>query len=133
MPKTIKGIAGKKPPESAADHSDIDDWFGQIMPSVQPIVVGFDETIRAAIPGLQYAVKRHRAYYGLPGLGWIIEIAPYHRSVNIVFYGGADFSPPPPLGDTDRTRYVKVTSVEERDRPDVRDWINQAARTPGWT
>ncbi|HWC34325.1 MAG TPA: DUF1801 domain-containing protein [Mycobacteriales bacterium] len=132
MPKSIKGLAGRKPPEPAADHSDIDAWFGQIMPGMQPIVRGLDDAIRAAIPGLQYAVKRGRAYYGLPDLGWIIELAPYHVSVNIVFYGGADFEPPPPLGDTDRTRYVKLSSVDDRDRPDVRDWIKQAGRTPGW-
>jgi hypothetical protein len=132
MPKTIKGLAGRKPPEPSADHGAIDEWFGQIMPGMQPIVRAFDEAIRAAIPGLHYAVKRGRAYYGLPALGWIIELAPYHVSVNIVFYGGADFSPQPPLGDTDRTRYVKVTSVEDCDRGDVRDWIKQAGRTPGW-
>jgi hypothetical protein len=102
------------------------------MPTVQPIVRAFDAAIRTAIPGLQYSVKRGRAYYGLPDRGWIIEIAPYHVSVNIVFYGGADFDRPPPLGDTDRTRYVKVTSVEDRDRADVRDWIEQAGRTAGW-
>jgi hypothetical protein len=36
-----------------------------------------DELIRALVPGLHYAVKWKRAFYGLPELGWIIEIAPY--------------------------------------------------------
>ena len=71
MPKTIKGLAGKKPPEPSPDHADLDAWFGQVIPNVQPIVRGLDEVIRAAIPGLQYAVKRGRAYYGLPDLGWL--------------------------------------------------------------
>jgi hypothetical protein len=58
-------------------------------------------------PGLHYAVKWKRPYYGLPELGWIIELAAYDISVNVVFFGGADFESPPPLGTTDRTRYVK--------------------------
>ncbi|MDA8313309.1 MAG: hypothetical protein M0Z46_22375 [Actinomycetota bacterium] len=72
-----------------------------------------DESIRAAIPGPHYAVKWKRAYYGRLELGWIIEIAPYDVSVNVVFLGGADFEPPPPLGTTDCTRYIKVTTLEE--------------------
>jgi hypothetical protein len=103
------------------------------MPHLQPIVKGLDETIRATIPGLQYAVKWKRPYYGLPELGWIIEMAAYDVSVNVVFLGGADFTSPPPLGTTGRTRYVKVTSLEETQRPELRKWIEQAGRTPGWT
>ncbi|HVW81097.1 MAG TPA: DUF1801 domain-containing protein [Mycobacteriales bacterium] len=132
MPKIVKGLAGKRPPEPSPDHTAIDEWFDQIMPAMQPIVRGLDEAIRSAIPGVHYALKRHRAHYGLPDLGWIIELAPYFKSVNILFYGGADFASPPPLGETDRTRYLKVTSVDELDRDDLRGWIEEAGRTPGW-
>ena len=132
MPKVIKGHAGRKPPDPAADHSDIEEWFGRQMPHLQPIVKRLDETIRATVPSLQYAVKWKRPYYGVPGLGWIIEIAAYDVSVNVVFLGGADFDSPPPLGTTGRTRYVKVTTVEEVQLPELREWIAEAARTPGW-
>ena len=133
MPKTIKGNAGRRSPEPSAEHSDIDVWFGRQVPHLQSIVKQLDESIRAAIPGLHYAVKWKRAYYGLPGLGWIIEMAAYDVSVNVVFLGGADFDPPPPLGTTDRTRYIKVATLEEGLRPELLNWIEQAGRTPGWT
>jgi hypothetical protein len=133
MPKAIKGHAGRKPPEPSANHSDIDDWCRHLMPDLQPIVKRLDESIRATVPGLDYAVKWKRAYFGLPEMGWIIEIAAYDVSVNVVFLGGADFEPPPPLGTTDRTRYIKVTSLEEAQRPELQKWIEQAGRTPGWT
>ncbi|HEY3845465.1 MAG TPA: DUF1801 domain-containing protein [Acidimicrobiales bacterium] len=133
MPKVIKGNAGRTPPEPSANHSDIDHWGRRLMPDLQPIVKRLDTLIRATVPGLHYGVKWKRAYYGLPELGWIIEIAAYDVSVNIVFLGGADFEPPPPLGTTDRTRYVKVTSPEEVPRPELEKWIEQAGRTPGWT
>jgi len=132
MPKTVKGNAGRKPPEPSAGHADIDEWFGRLMPQLNPIVKELDTTIRAAIPDLQYAVKYKRAFYGLPELGWIIELAPYDVSVNVVFYGGADFDPAPPLGTVDRTRYVKLTALEGVQRPELRKWIDQAGRTPGW-
>jgi hypothetical protein len=102
------------------------------MPDLQPIVKQLDESIRATVPGLGYAVKWKRGYYGLPEFGWIIEIAAYDVSVNVVFLGGADFESPPPLGTTDRTRYIKVTSLEEAQRPELQKWIEQAGRTPGW-
>jgi hypothetical protein len=41
MPKAIKGNAGRKPPEPSARHSDIDDWFGLLVPYLQPIVTGW--------------------------------------------------------------------------------------------
>ncbi len=103
------------------------------MPDLQPIVKGLDESIRRTVPGLDYAVKWKRAYYGLLELGWIIEIAAYDVSVNVVFLGGADFESPPPFGTIDRTRYTKVTSLAEAQRPDLQRWIEQAGRTPGWT
>ena len=133
MPKTIKGNSGRKPPEpSSAGNSDIDEWVGRLVPYLQPIVKGLDESIRATIPDLQYAIKWKRAFYGLPELGWLIELAPYDVSVNVVFLGGADFETPPPLGTTDRTRYVKVMTLDEVHRPELHEWMLQAGRTPGW-
>ena len=122
----------RKPPVPAESHAEIEDWSRRVMPDLHPIVKHLDESIRATIPGLQYAVKWKKAYYGLPELGWIIEMVAYDVSVNVVFFGGADFEPPPPLGDTDRARYVKLTTLEETQRPDLRTWIEQAGRVPGW-
>src|ERR1051326_6373309 len=119
MPKAIKGNARRKPPEPSASHSDIDNWTQRQMPHLQPILKLLDESIRATIPGLQYAVKGKRPYYGLPEYGWIIEIAAYDVSVNVVFLGGADFDCPPPLGTTDRTRYFKETTLEAVQRPEL--------------
>jgi hypothetical protein len=132
MGKPRKANTARKPPVPSDSHTDIEDWIRRVMPDLHPIVKRLDELICETLPGLQYAVKWKRPYYGLPELGWIIEIAAYDVSVNVVFFGGAEFDPPPPLG-TNRTRYVKVTTPEQAQGPEMRKWIEQAGRVPGWT
>jgi ketosteroid isomerase-like protein len=132
MPKTRKPGTVRTPPEPSDSHAEIERWMRSVMPDLQPVVEGLDALIRGTIPGLQYAIKWKKAYYGLPDQGWIIEVVAYDVSVNIVFLGGADFTSPPPLGDSDRSRYVKITSLEQVQRADMREWIQQAPRVPGW-
>jgi len=132
MPKDIKGNAGRRPPDPSPSHDDIDNWVRHQMPDLQTLLTSLDESIRTTLPDVEFAVKRKRAYYGRANVGWIIELAAYDVSVNVVFLGGADFDFPPPLGSTDRTRYVKVKSLTEARQPDLLRWIEQAGSTPGW-
>jgi hypothetical protein len=132
MQKSRKPISTRKPPVPSDTHAEVEDWIRRVMPDLYPIVKRLDGSIRETIPGLQYAVKWKKAYYGSPELGWIIEMVAYDVSVNVVFLGGADFDPPPPLGTTDRTRYVKLTTLEQAQGPEMHRWIEQAGRLPGW-
>ena len=131
--KRSKAPTARKPPEPSESHAEIDQWMRRVMPDLNPIVARLDELICQTIPNLQFAVKWKRPYYGLPKQGWIIEMVAYDVSVNVVFFGGAEFDPRPPLGDTDRTRYVKVKTLEEAQGPEMHEWIAQAGRLPGWT
>jgi hypothetical protein len=131
MAKAPKPHTARKPPVPST-HADIANWIRRVMPDLNPIVKRLDELICEAIPELHYAVKWKRAYYGLPQLGWIIEMVAYDVSVNVVFFGGAEFAPPPPLGNFGRTRYVKVKTLEEARASEMRKWIRQAGRVPGW-
>src|SRR5688500_8536456 len=110
---------GRKPPMPVDSHAEIEDWMQRVMPDLQPIVMHLDKLIRKTIPDLQYALKWKKAYYGLPDTGWMIEMVAYDVSVNVVFFSGADFEPPPPLGTTDRSRYVKVSSLGEAKAPQM--------------
>lgn len=132
MAKAPKPNTTRKPPVPSDSHAEIDDWIRRVMPDLNPIVRHVDETIRETLPGLQYAVKWRKAYYGSPDRGWMIEMVAYDVSVNVVFLGGADFDSPPPLGDTGRSRYVKLRTLEEAKAPEIRQWIEQAGRVPGW-
>ena len=130
MAKSRKSTTTRKPPEPSDSHAEIEDWIRRVMPDLRPIVERLDELIRETIPGLEYALKWKKAYYGLPELGWIIEMVAYDVSVNVVFFGGAEFDSPPPLGEG--SRYVKIRTLEEADRPEMRAWIEQAGRFRGW-
>jgi len=132
VPKAPKAGSSRKPPEPSESHAEIDDWMGRVMPDLQPIVKSLDQMIRDTLDGLQYALKWKKAYYGVPEHGWVIEMVAYDVSVNIVFLGGADFDSPPSLG-SGRSRYVKLTTVEEAEDPELRTWVEQAGRTGGWT
>ena len=132
MAKSRTPGAARTPPEPSDSHAEIEGWIRRAMPDLHPIVQQLDELIRGTIPGLQYAIKWKKAYYGLPALGWIIEVVAYDVSVNVVFLGGAEFDAPPPLGDTGRSRYIKVRTLDEVRRPEMREWIEQAGRVPGW-
>ena len=131
-PFMVKGLASRKPPEPSANHSEIDAWMKTLVPHLQPIVKDLDKSIRASVPDLHFAVKYKRPFYGQPERGWIIELAPYDVSVNVLIFGAADFDSPPKLGSADRTRYVKVTDLEQARRPELKQWFEQADRSPGW-
>jgi hypothetical protein len=131
MAKMRKATTTRQPPEPSESHAEIEDWMQGVMPALGPIVAHLDGSIRKSIPGLRYALKWKKAHYGLPDLGWIIELVAYDVSVNVVFHGGAGFDLPPPLGDG-RSRYVKVKTLEEAKAPEMRGWIEQAGSVPGW-
>jgi hypothetical protein len=133
MDRARKGASTRKPPLPSESHAEIDDWMRRVMPDLQPIVERLDVLIRETLSGAQYAVKWKKAYYGLPDHGWVIEMVAYDVSVNVVFFGGAEFDPPPPLGTTDRSRYIKFTNLDELEQPDLRKWIEDAGRVAGWT
>ena len=132
MAKQRKPSSARKPPEPSESHVEIEGWARRVMPDLHPVVERLDDLIQDTIDGLNYAVKWKKAYYGLPELGWVIEMVAYDVSVNVVFFGGADFDPPPPLGGTGRDRYVKVRTLGEAEAPELHQWIEQAGRAPGW-
>jgi hypothetical protein len=119
MAKARKPSTARKPPEPSDSHTDIEDWIRRVMPGLHPTVKWIDELICKKIPGLQYAIKWKKTYYGLPKLGWIIEMVAYDVSVNVVFFGGAEFDPPP-LGTTDREKQCQFLFLCKNNSPTFR-------------
>lgn len=132
MEKQRKPLSTKKPPIPSNDYKVIKDWMtSRIMPGIQPMIKKIDSLIHDSIPNLQYAIKWGNAYYGTKELGWLIEVAAYDVSANIVFLKGSDFVSKPPLG-TGESRYIKLRSIEELNDEKLIDYIKQAATLEGW-
>src|SRR5690606_40228369 len=87
--------------------------------------------IRSELKDPQYAVKWQKAYYGNEKLGWVIELAGYHKSVNVVFLAGSKFASAPPEGEGE-SRYIKIQHDDEIPEADLKKWIKTALKTPGW-
>ena len=133
MKKQRKPLSTKKPPIPSENNEIIEDWMqNNVMPKIYPIVKRIDEMITERIPNLQYSIKWGSAFYGTSENGWLIEVAAYAVSVNMVFLSGVDFDPEPPLGTDDRSRYIKLTTMDELNNPEVVDFIEQAKRSSGW-
>lgn len=133
MKRQRKPLSTKKPPIPSDNYEIIKDWMtNRVVPNTLPIVEKTDSIIRELIPNLQYAIKWGNAFYGSQELGWIIEIAAFEVSVNIVFLSGAKFDSKPPLENDSQSRYVKLKTLENVGTLEIRKWIQQAGRFFGW-
>lgn len=133
MKKERKPLSTKKPPIPLNDHKVIKDWMtNRIMPGIKPMIEEIDSLIHNSISNLNYAIKWGNAYYGTNELGWLIEVAAYDVSANIVFLNGAAFDPQPPLGTGGETRYIKLKTIDELNDQLVIDFIRQAVHHNGW-
>ncbi|NEQ51685.1 MAG: DUF1801 domain-containing protein [Leptolyngbya sp. SIO3F4] len=133
MEKQRNPISTKNPPIPLQDHKVIEDWIAhRIMSGIQPMIQKIDSLIHDSIPNLQYAVKWGNAFYGTNELGWLIEVAAYDVSANIVFLNGAAFDPQPPLGTGGETRYIKLKTIDDLNGQRVIDFIKQAKSLDGW-
>ena len=133
MKKQRKPLSTKKPPIPTENHQLIEDWMqNNIMPKMHPLVKRIDEIIIENISNLNYSIKWGSAFYGTTENGWLIEIASYAVSVNIVFLSGTKFNPQPPLGEGNQSRYIKITSLEELQNSEIINFIEQAKKISGW-
>lgn len=133
MKNQPKSLSTKKPPIPSKDYTIIEDWMAnRIMPSLNPMIKKIDTLIHNSIPNLHYAIKWGNAYYGTEELGWLIEVAAYDVSANIVFLNGAAFDPQPPLGTGIETRYIKITTIDSLNEKSLIVFMKQAMSMAGW-
>ena len=134
MEKQRKPLSTKKPPTPSKDFQIIADWMtNRIMPGIQPMVEKIDLLIHEIIPNPNYAIKWGNAFYGTNELGWVIEVAAYDISVNVVFLNGAVYTPQPPLGSGGTTRYIKLKNIVELSDPLLIEYMKQSTQVGGWS
>lgn len=133
MAKQRKPLSTKKPPLPVESHAVIEEWLANhTMPKVRPLVEHIDKLIMKEIPSTQFSIKWGSIFYGTRESGWLMQVAPYTVSVNIVFLNGANFDPQPPLGMDDSSRYLKLFNMGDLNKIDVIHFIEQARGFEGW-
>ena len=133
MKQERKPLSSKKPPIPVIDYSTIEEWMNnRLMPGIKPLIEEIDKCIHAEINDLYYAIKWGNAYYGTKQLGWIIELAAYDVSANVVFLKGAEYKNQPPEGSGNESRYIKLRSVEELNESEIVDYLQEAKTVKGW-
>ena len=128
-----KASSTRKPPEPSESHAEIDDWMRRVMPDLNPIVTRLDELIRercAFGPAVRRQVEegvlraaRRRMDDGDGRLRRLRE-----RRV----LRGRRLRPATAARRCRWTRYIKLRTMDEVEQPELKSWIEQAGRVPGW-
>lgn len=98
----------------------------------QAIVREIDDTIVAAVPAVQKAVKWNTPLYGLDGTTWFASVHCFKNFVRLTFFRGTDLEPlPAGPSKVAGVRYHDVEEAAGLDRPLLTQWIRQASALPG--
>ena len=92
-----------------------------------------DALITSFVPGVQKAVKWNSPFYGVEGQGWFVTFHVLTRYVKVTFFKGVQLTPMPP-GHTEKScesRWIDLYEGEF-DEAQLKKWIKQAAKFPGW-
>lgn len=115
---------------SAAGRPAVDTWLGRVKPELQPVARRLDRLIMEAMPDAVCAVKWGVPFYGRRGQGWIAAVNSFKAHVKLLFFRGGDLKPRLPAGKEHKA--IDFRSEEEIDVKQVRAWLRQAKKLPGW-
>ena len=92
-----------------------------------------DALVTSTVPGVKKAVKWNAPFYGVSGSGWFLSFYTFTHYVKVTFFRGRSLRPVPP-GESKHTevRYLVIREKEELDETQLKSWIRQASKLPGW-
>ena len=98
-----------------------------------------DELLLASIPGAVCAVKYRKPsqplgvpFYGVAEKGWLVHLTPLKGRVRLTFLRGGGLKPAPPIAAPGGARAIDIPTEADLDERQLRAWITQAAKLPGW-
>jgi hypothetical protein len=92
-----------------------------------------DALVTRAVPGVRKAVKWNSPFYGIEGRGWFLSFHCFTRYVKVTFFNGGSLKPLPPGASKHKTvRYLDIHQDEKIGEAQLRAWVKQASRLPGW-
>lgn len=127
-----KLLAGGNPQIAKADgEAPVRAYIGAMPGWKRDFGTRLDALITKTIPGVRKAVKWNSPFYGVEGRGWVVSFHVFTNYVKVTFFSGTSLSPSPAGGNAKDARWINVTE-EDFDEQQMRSWLQQAARLPGW-
>jgi hypothetical protein len=132
-----KAPAKKAAPASRAGKGEADAgvkaWIAGAKPRHGELAQRIDKMVADEVPGVTKAVKWDMLFWGIEGKGWIARFASWKAHASLRFYAGTSLTPLPPEGEPGQdVRGVRIPDGEALDEKQVRAWLRQAAKLPGW-
>lgn len=135
QPKKKAPVAAKKPaaPKAYGKRADlgapIDGFFAKQQPHLRPILEELRKLVEDAAPDATSAIKWGMPFYTVGG-NMMCALAGFKAHVNLILSGPPDtFADPEGRleGDAKTGRHLKLRSLEELPRAQVRGWLRAAA------
>lgn len=117
----------------------VETWLKHVKPEQQSVARRIDAIILDAVPGVVSAVKFRKPsnplgvpFYGIAGGGWLVSVNSLKAAVRLNFFAGNSLKPMPPLAAPPKARAVDVPSDDDLDERQIKSWLQQAKKLPGW-
>lgn len=135
---TTKKTSGPSHIAPSDGRPAVEAWLDHVKPEHQRVVRRIDALILKTIPDVVCAVKYRKPtnplgvpFYGRTGDGWIVGLNALKAQVRLAFFAGNTLKPIPPLAARPG-RAVDIGSDEELDERQIKAWLQQAKKLPGW-
>ena len=127
--------AKKSPPKKPAPRADfgkpIDGKIAKAPPPLREILVAFRKMVEETVPGVTSSLKWGNAVFCHPGSSAMMVAMTSHKAhVNLIFVGPPEgFDDPKGLltGSGVGGRHLKLTSIDDLPRADVKRWLKASA------
>lgn len=133
--KPVKLLSGGNPQIPKGDGDEPVQAYIAAMPGWKHDVGRrLDAVITDTVADVRKAVKWNSPFYGRPGTeAWFVNVHCFTKFVRVAFFNGTSLTPQPPgSSKVDEVRYFDIYEHDEVGET-FRNWIEQAARLPGWT
>jgi len=133
-PRKPKLLSGGNPQIAKADGDEPVQAYIDAMPGWKSDAGRqLDAIITRAVPSVKKAVRWNSPFYGIEGEGWILGVHCLAKYIKVAFFQGASLDPIPPVASKDKNaRYFHIHEGDVLDEAQLRKWVKQASKLPGW-
>ncbi len=133
-PRKPKLLSGGNPQIAKADGDEPVQAYIAAMPGWKSDAGReLDAIITRALPSVKKAVRWNSPFYGIEGEGWFLSLHCLTKYIKVAFFQGASLDPIPPVASKDKNaRYFHIYQGDALDEAQIRKWVKQASKLPGW-